>query len=90
MLYLSEPRVVPATRAQPLYVSFHLPCSADSRMGKWGRLPACRREGVGAGGIEQPLDHGVRSPARSACAFVPELEPLPERRRKYASSYPQE
>jgi hypothetical protein len=33
---------------RPLYVSFHLPCSADSRTGSWSPVPPGRGERGGA------------------------------------------
>jgi|SRR2546427_1276410 len=51
-----------------LYVFFHLPCSAESRTGRWGRHTPCRGCGAGAGALVVLWNRQH--------AFVGEPEPL--------------
>src|SRR5712691_3922351 len=51
-----------------LYVFFHLPCSAESRTGRWGRHTPCRGCGAGAGALVALWNRQH--------AFVGEPEPL--------------
>jgi hypothetical protein len=57
-----------SARFSLLYVFFHLPCSAESRTGRWGRHTPCRGCGAGAGALVALWNRQH--------AFVGEPEPL--------------